>query len=422
MEIFNLIPDKLQEFGLVFIFSLIIGLSQRRIHPPNIENKLFGTDRTFTFIGILGFILYVIGDGNMLYFLGGGLILSVFLALFYYLRAKTHEIYGITTIVIALITYCLTPLAITQPRWLFLLVVVTVLILTELKETFTLFSQKLNKDEFITLAKFLVIAGVILPMVPDTPIVSFLSITPYKIWLAVVVISSISYISYLLHKFIFKESGIIITGVLGGLYSSTATTIIIATKFRENQIEANRYSAAILLATAMMYLRVLIIIFIFNNELFVILLPWMLILFCVSAILGYGILIFFKESNHNAPAVVPNEKNPLEFKVAMLFTLLYIAFSFLTWYVLSYFGNLGLNVLSYIVGISDIDPFLINLFQGKFAVSNQLIALATLQAIISNNIVKLGYAMLIAKKKLWRLLLIGFLVIITINLLVLLFI
>ena len=81
MEIFNLIPDKLQEFGLVFIFSLIIGLSQRRIHPPNIENKLFGTDRTFTFIGILGFILFVIGDGDMLYFLGGGLILSVFFGL-----------------------------------------------------------------------------------------------------------------------------------------------------------------------------------------------------------------------------------------------------------------------------------------------------------------------------------------------------
>ena len=344
------------------------------------------------------------------------------MALFYYLRAKKHEIYGITTIVIALITYCLTPLAITQPRWLFLLIVVTVLILTELKESFTLFSQKLNKDEFITLAKFLVIAGVILPMVPDTPIVNFLSLTPYKIWLAVVVISSISYVSYLLHKFIFKESGIIITGILGGLYSSTATTIIIAKKYRENQVEPNRYSAAILLATAMMYLRILIIIFIFNSELFDILFPWMLVLFFVSASLGYGLLFFFKDAKNNQAAIITNEKNPLEFKVAMLFTLLYIAFSFLTWYVLNYFGNLGLNVLSYIVGVSDIDPFLINLFQGKFAVSNQLIALATLQAIISNNVVKFLYAMLIAKKTLWKLLLIGFSIITAINLLILLLI
>ncbi|MEI8204721.1 MAG: DUF4010 domain-containing protein [Bacteroidota bacterium] len=422
MEIFNLIPDKLQEFGLVFVFSLIIGLSQRRIHPPNIENKLFGTDRTFTFIGILGFILYVIGDGNMLYFLGGGLVLSVFLALFYYLRAKTHEVYGITTIVIALITYCLTPLAITQPRWLFLLIVVTVLILTELKESFTLFSQKLNKDEFITFAKFLVIAGVILPMVPDTPIVSFLSLTPYKIWLAVVVISTISYISYLLHKSIFKESGIILTGILGGLYSSTATTIIIAKKCRESQKNFSQYATAIILATAMMYLRILIIIFIFNSELFAILFPWMLTLFIASGLLGFGILLFNKDSKNKETTVVDDEKNPLEFKVAMLFTLLYIAFSFLTWYVLNYFGNLGLNVLSYIVGVSDIDPFLINLFQGKFAVSNQLIALATLQAIISNNVVKLIYAMLIAKKKLWKLLLISFATIILLNLLILLFI
>ncbi len=419
MEIFNLIPDKLQEFGLVFVFSLIIGLSQRKIHPPNIGNQLFGTDRTFTFIGILGFILYVIGDGEKIYFLGGGFILSVFLALFYFQRAKKHEIYGITTIVIGLITYCLTPLAITQPRWLFLLVVVTVLILTELKETFTLFSQRLDKDEFINLAKFLVIAGVILPMVPDTPIVSFLSLTPYRIWLAVVVISSISYISYLLHKFVFKESGIILTGILGGLYSSTATTIIIAKKFRETQLESHRYSAAIILATAMMYLRIGVIVLLFNNELFNILYPVFLVLFLASMGVGCVLFYVFKENMTKERTVITNDKNPLEFKVAMLFTLLYIGFSFLTYYVLSYFGHLGLNVFSFIVGVSDIDPFLINLFQGKFAVTNQLIALATLQAIISNNVVKLLYAMFIAKRKLWKMLLMGFGIIIVLNLLLL---
>ena len=84
------------------------------------------------------------------------------------------------------------------------------------------------KNEFITLAKFLAIAGVILPIVPDRQLSPYINITPYKIWLAVVVISTLSYLSYLLKKFVFKKSGTIITGILGGLYSSTATTIILA--------------------------------------------------------------------------------------------------------------------------------------------------------------------------------------------------
>ena len=89
-------------------------------------------------------------------------------------------------------------------------------------------TQKIDKNEFITLAKFLAIAGVILPIVPDRQLSPYINITPYKIWLAVVVISTLSYLSYLLKKFVFKKSGTIITGILGGLYSSTATTIILA--------------------------------------------------------------------------------------------------------------------------------------------------------------------------------------------------
>ena len=229
------IPFELTNFVLVTLVALIIGLAQRRLHPSDEEFKPFGTDRTFTFIGILGYILWVINPEDPTLFLGGGAIISVLLAINYSYKIKRQKLYGITTIIIALITYCLAPLVITQPKWMFLLVVVTVLIFTELKESFLAISQKFDRDEFLTLGKFLVIAGVILPIVPDTPIVPYLSISAYKVWLAVVVISTISYLSYLLKKFVFKDSGIIISGILGGLYS-TATTIILARKSKLTEI------------------------------------------------------------------------------------------------------------------------------------------------------------------------------------------
>lgn len=172
-------------------------------------------------------------------------------------------IYGITTIVVALITFCFAPVVITQPKWLFLLVIVTVLIFTELKESFGIISKKVDRDEFITLGKFLVIAGVILPIIPDEHIVPYLSNTPYKVWLAVIVILSISYLGYLLKKFVFRNSGIIISALLGGLYSSTAITLILSKRSKSSEKFLNQYSAGIIIATAMMYLRVLILVFIF---------------------------------------------------------------------------------------------------------------------------------------------------------------
>ena len=339
--------------------------------------------------------------------------LIVFLAIYYYFRLVNLKIYGLTTIIVALLTYCLAPLVITQPKWLFMLVVVTVLIFTELKESFGAISKKFDKDEFLTLAKFLVIAGVILPMIPDTPIVSFLSITPYKIWLAVVVISAVSYLSYLLKKFVFKNSGILISGILGGLYSSTATTIIMSKKSKRPCVSQNQYAGAIILATCMMYLRVLIILIIFNPELCSILLLSFVILIVVSGITAFVIIKIKHEKASNE--IIEDDKNPLEFKVALLFMLLYVTFTFVTWYVIANYGSHGLNILSLVVGVTDIDPFLINLFQGKYIVAQNVLALATLQALISNNIVKAIYAVSFAGSKIRKTIIIGFAVIILTN-------
>lgn len=152
----------------------------------------------------------------------------------------------INSIIIGLITYCLAPLIYTQPSWMVLLVVVCVFIITELKETLFQFSTKFDNDELITLPKFLVLAGVVLPLLPDKTISPTLNFSPYKFWLAIVAVSGISYFSYLLKKFVFPHSGIILTGIPGGMYSSTAATIILAKKSKELP-QNNLVAAAIIL-------------------------------------------------------------------------------------------------------------------------------------------------------------------------------
>jgi len=419
LEYFTLIPNNLYYFILVTIFSLIIGLSQRNLHPEEEKPFLFGTDRTFTFIGIFGFILYIIEKQNHILYIVGAVILAVFFGLYYHYKLLYIKKSGLTTVLIAFITYCLAPLVITQPIWLFLLVIVVTLILTELKESFMSISKKFDRNEFINLAKFLILAGVILPILPQEPLIKGIaSLTPYKVWLAVVVISGISYISYLLRKFVFPKSGIMISGLLGGLYSSTAATVILSKKMKEQKGEGYEYLASIFLAIAMMYLRILVLALIFNKGLFEIFLPWFILLMVISLMIAFYYGYKKKKAGESYEQLVYNDKNPLEFKMSLVFTLLFIVFALATQYAIHQFGSYGLNGLSYIVGVSDIDPFLINLFQGKFEVSITLLAIASLQAILSNNIVKCIYACALAGKKSWINLMSGFAVIIAVNIFV----
>lgn len=144
--------------------------------------------------------------------------------------------FGITSLITALITYCLAPLIYLQPSWLVILIVVMVLWLTEQKESFLNFTKKFDDWEFVPLAKFLVIVGVILPLLPDKPTSVIINISPYKFWMAIVAVYGISYFSYLLKKFIFPKSGILLKGVLGGLYSNTAATLSWQEKVKNKEI------------------------------------------------------------------------------------------------------------------------------------------------------------------------------------------
>ncbi len=395
------IPHDLINFALVAVFSLLIGLEQRRHYLEAPPESVFGTDRTFTLTGIAGFILYVISPKDFLPFIVGAVIFGSLLGIYYYEKIQARKQFGMTSLVIAIITYSLAPLVYTQPRWLVLLIVVTVLVISEIKEMLLKFSHKFDNNEFISLAKFLVLAGVILPLLPDQPISAAISISPYKFWLAIVVVSAISYFSYLLRKFVFPETGILLTGLLGGLYSSTATTVILARKSKEN-VSGNRIIAAMFLAITMMYLRLFILAAFFNMEVAMRLLPYFIVLTILSTLIAVYFIVIKKAGTGTKNEVVSSDshQNPLEFKTAVLFGGLFILFALITTYVVNKYGAHGAQTLAFVVGVTDIDPFIINLFQGKWNLDATVITLAVLNAITSNNVLKMIYALTLSEKKL----------------------
>jgi Predicted membrane protein len=390
-ELYNYLPKELVNFVLVTLFSLLIGLSQRKISLKHEgETTLFGTDRTFTFIGILGYLLYMLDPLDYRLFMGGGAVLGVLLALNYYVKQSQFHLFGLTTIVIALITYCIAPIVATQPSWFYIMVVVTVLLLTELKHTFTELAQRMKNDEMITLAKFLAISGIILPILPNKDIIPGIPLTPYTIWLATVVVSGMSYLSYLLKRYVFKESGILVSGVIGGLYSSTATISVLARKSRKaSEQEATEYVSAMLLAISMMFLRFLLLIGIFSLQILLVIYPYLLLMSGVSA----GVAWYFHTKRRKTGVSLEqteeeDSSNPLEFKVALVFAVLFVVFTIITHYTLTYAGTGGLNALSFVSGFSDITPFILNLLQGT-GVAALVVTGCCMQAIVSNMIVNM---------------------------------
>jgi uncharacterized membrane protein (DUF4010 family) len=409
MEILNHIPEEFTKFILVLIFSLLIGLEQRRHHINENEDQLFGTDRTFAFIGLLAYVLFIADPVNYIPFLIGFVLTGLLLGIQYNHKIGQNGKYGLTSTILALLTYCIPIMVFTQPVWLVLSFIVAILLLTELKNDFIKLSKKASEEEFITLAKFIAFAGIILPLLPEANISEQIPVSPYHLWLAIVVVSGISYSSYLLKKFVFPDSGIMLTGLLGGIYSSTATTIILARKEKQG-FAGNQTVSAIMIANGMMYLRILFLAFIFNRSVAQLLTIPFLILFLVSYVLSK--LHSGKNSKGSVDDTpetnLASNKNPLEFRTAAIFGILFVVFALITDFVLKTYGSAGVTNLAFIVGVTDIDPFLLNLLQQKAEIGHMTVALAILNATNSNNVLKMIYAISLSSKNIRKQLFISF--------------
>lgn len=413
MEILTYIPDEFKKFILVLIFSLLIGLEQRRHHINENEDLLFGTDRTFTFVGLLAYVLFIADPVNYIPFLIGFVLIGALLAIQYFHKIGQNSKYGLTSTILALLTYCIPIMVFTQPVWLVLSFIVALLLITELKSHFITLSKKASEEEFITLAKFIAFAGIILPLLPEANISEQIPISPYHLWLAIVVVSGISYASYLLKKFVFPDSGIFLTGLLGGIYSSTATTVILARQEKQG-LSGPETVAAIMIANGMMYLRILFLAFIFNRDVATRLAIPFLAMFVLTYILSK--ISLHKQTDisdsENQENKMGSGKNPLELRTAAIFGVLFVVFALITDFVLKSYGSAGVTGLAFVVGVTDIDPFLLNLLQQKDGIGQTTIVLAILNATNSNNLLKMIYAISLSSKNIRRNLIVNFTILI----------
>jgi uncharacterized membrane protein (DUF4010 family) len=300
------------------------------------------------------------------------------------------------------LAYVLGPLVLTQPSWLVAAVVIVAILMLAEKPLIRRLSDTVPAGEGVTLAKFLILAGLVLPLLPATPIPALPGITFDKVWLAVVLISAISYGGYLAHTYVFPGAGTLLTGLLGGIYSSTAATVVLARQARTDAAVASLAPAATVLATSMMYLRLWVVIGVLGH--------WtaaaeLALPFGVLAAGSLAVTWWLRQRGEQAQAAPPPAQarlgphHPLDLPVAFLFAGLFIVFAAITDFVTRAYGTPGLHVLSFLVGMTDIDPFVLSLLAGHFQVSETAVIAAILIASGSNNLLKAIYALALSRRK-----------------------
>ncbi len=372
------------------LFGFLIGLEWHSYRRASQRDLGFGTTRTFTLLAIFGLALIII-DPTFIAYGVGLVVVGSLLALEYWKRLQTQDNHLLGPL-IALIAYTLGPLSLHGPLWLPLLFVIVLLLLLGDKPGIRRFSDAFHHDEARTLVKFFIMAGVILPLLPNREIAPFISVTWYQVWLAVIVVSAISYLSYLAQTYFFPARGVLLTGVLGGLYSSTAATVVLGKRAHGSGAEETRIiGASIVLATMMMYLRLWALILALGHTVTAtrLAVPFS-ILIGASALVVW--LMLQKKSTKIAPKAEDLPQHPLEFSTALLFAFLFVLFAIITHFVVQKFGANGLHVFSFMVGFTDIDPFVLSLLDGKFHVSEGALEAAIIMASGSNNLLKAGYA------------------------------
>jgi uncharacterized membrane protein (DUF4010 family) len=399
VDLYQLLPPDALKIVLVLFLSFLIGL-EREEHKTAAGSYSFGGVRTFPLIGLLGYSIALLSGVQLLPVAVGFLVVGGFLLLSYWHKLSRAEAAGVTSEMSGLATYIVGALVFHDHLWIATALSVVSLLLLELKGGLERLAQRTAPQEILTFAKFLLLSAVILPILPNQQFGRF-HLNPFKTWVVVVAVSAISYGSYVLQKVTKKRGGVILAGLLGGAYSSTVATVAMSRRAAREQ-RPHLFAGGMLIASGMMYLRLVVLLLLFNRRLGALLAPAFLGL-AAAAILGGW---FWSRRPDAVQSEIQREfepSNPLELGAAFLFALLFLAMLVATQLAVTYLGHAGVNFLAAIMGVTDVDPFILGMTQSAGTLTPlKLAATAVLIAAASNNVVKGIYSCSLADRQTGR--------------------
>jgi uncharacterized membrane protein (DUF4010 family) len=409
--------------GVAVGIGLLVGFERERAARSADEaRELTAGARTYPLIALAGALSVLIGRAA-----GWWIVLPAMLAavapliIAFWFDAKSKREHGGTSEAAALVVFLLGALSqaeeVLQPVEHRLIVSssigVLVTLLLSVKMPLHRFLAKTSRQDVFATLKFLVVAAVVLPLLPDRTYGPLDVLNPFEIGLMIALIAGIGFVGYVATRIVGPDRGIAITGIVGGLASSTAVTLAFSGRARTDPHLRGACSVAVILASTIMFVRVIVEVAVVNRDL----LPRVVVPFSVMTVVA-GIaagIMYWRDTRAKENGGEPMREevelsNPVELSAAVKFGLLYGGVLLASKAADTFLGTGGTYVAALVAGLTDVDA--ITLSMAKLAREGLLSETVAVRAILigtaSNTAVKAGLAVVLGGFRFGRVVLAAF--------------
>lgn len=373
--------------------SLLIGLIVGIERESDKEERHAGL-RDFVTIGLAGGLCGILGEVWLT-----AAALAALTAMLVIFRLQNPQRTGITTELAAVVTFLLCVLAATRGMaygapLAIALTVVLALFLDAREPLRRLARETLSEQEYWDTLRFLAVIFVILPILPNQDFGPFGAFNPYRTWLFIILISGINFLGYFLHKFLGSRRSLALTAILGGVGSSTASTLAFARLAAADPERISRWISAAMLANVVLNARVAVILWLAGGSLLDQVLPVLALMTVGGLIWTWWLWPQAAAAEEPAEELLLRLGNPLRLVSAIQFGLLFAAVRFLARAADAVYGSSGVLASSGAGGSVDVDAILFSLAgmfrEGRLRVDAAVPAI--LIALVSNALVKTALA------------------------------
>ncbi|RJP84061.1 MAG: MgtC/SapB family protein [Desulfobacteraceae bacterium] len=367
--------------------------SKTHPQPPELPDTLLGV-RTFSILSLGGFSAALIGDTSPA---AAGVIVAGLVALIIVMYFRScHDDPGITTEIAAVMCCGLGFMCQGHPHAAGVLALLVTFLLS-IKRYMATTLMQLKRVELTDTLKFLAIILVVLPLLPNRALDPYGAFNPHKVMFLVILISGISFTGYFLTKFLGPQKGLGLTGLFGGLTSSTAVTAAMAAQARQTPALRDACAFATIIANATMFGRVLVVSGILDRTLMLRLI-WSIGTMTIVASLAV-IYLWLCSKNKKPRDGGASEglrlKNPFSLGPAIKFAVFFVGILFTAKIAKIYLGDTGLYLASLVSGLADVDAITLSIAQQTKTVqlAHETGAIAITIAVVANSVVKSGIAL-----------------------------
>jgi uncharacterized membrane protein (DUF4010 family) len=391
------------------VVGLLIGLERGWQDRELADGSRVAGLRTFALIGLLGGVLAILRRDFGIWPLAAGLLgLALLGAVSYRESVRVSGSLSATTTIAALLTYALGAMAAAGAPAHAVAVAVIVTLLLDLKPTLHGWLRHIEHRELSAALQMLVLSVVVLPLLPDQGYGPYDALNPYRLWWAVVLVSGLSLAGHVAMRLSGPQRGLLWTGLLGGLASSTAATLTLSRRARQEPELVDAAAAGTLAACGVMFLRMTVIVMSLQPALGRALAAPLVA--SGVTLLGLGLLQWRRRPPSAPPAAATDQVAPFDLSVAVGFGAFLGLMTVLSRAAHDWFGDGGLYGLALLSGLADVDAIVISVsrMHGSNGLPVAAAGLAMGLAAASNMVTKAVMAWVTGNPALGRRVVIGY--------------